>query len=563
MNTPSKPCEIRRLLLISMILVPAIPLLLTAAIGFYAFSETTRGYAVSSLSQAVVDHRRMIDDFLKERRGDLESFLSLLPPEALTGEFARQEVAAMLKTGGGAFQDMGIIGPDGTHTAYAGPYDLLNKDYRQAPWYVETLRMGYYVSDVFLGYRNVPHFVAAVVRRIDGRPWVLRATINSAVFEDIVNAVNIGDSGEAYVLNRENRFQTGRRSGGALLEEDDSVYPPQQGDLMTFTDEKDGEGYLSASAPLNDGKWRLIVRQKTAEAFNDTVMAGYTVLLCLLCGGAVVVVLAIVVSRRLSDAMEEKTEAVRKLEGQLLQAARLAELGEMAAGFAHEINNPLQIMKADLALFDLTLKDITEREADNGENNEAKAELTSIANQLNIQIDRCAAITREILRFGRQDAPCTQPLEMAVYLPRLWSMVENKAQVHGIKLHCDVAPHIPTIQADPGQLQQVMINLVNNAIHAVVERHGSEGGEIEVSAQKDDRGNAVITVSDNGTGMSRDHLGKIFMPFFTTKAPGQGTGLGLSVCHSIIDSMGGELSVASRKGEGTTFTVTIPGMKAS
>jgi len=558
MNTPSRPCEIHRLLLISMILVPAVPLLLSAAIGFYAFSETTRGYAISSLSQAVVDHRRMIDDFLKERRGDLESFLSLLPPEALTGDIARQEVAAMLETGGGAFQDMGIIGPDGTHTAYAGPYDLLGRDYRQAPWYVETLKMGYYVSDVFLGYRNAPHFVAAVVRRIDGRPWVLRATINSAVFEDIVNAVNIGDSGEAYVLNRENRFQTGRRSGGALLEEDDTIYPPQQGGLMTFTDEEDGEGYLSASAPLNDGKWRLIVRQKASEAFHDTVMAGYTVLLCLLCGGAVVVVLAVVVSRRLSDAMEEKTEAVRKLESQLLQAARLAELGEMAAGFAHEINNPLQIMKADLALFDLTLKDITGRE----ENSEASAELNEIADQLQLQIDRCAAITREILRFGRRDAPQAQPIELAVYLPKVWTMVENKASVHGIRLRCDVAPHIPTIKADPAQLQQVMINLVNNAIHAVVERHGSEGGEIDVNAQKDDKGNAVITVSDNGTGMSRDCLGKIFMPFFTTKAPGQGTGLGLSVCHSIIDSMGGELSAVSRKGEGTTFTVIIPGMRA-
>lgn len=555
MSTPSRPCEIHRLILISMILVPAVPLLLSAGLGFYAFSQTTREYAVSALSQAAVDHRRMIDDFLEERRGDLESFLALLPPEALVGETARQEVSAMLDSGRGAFQDMGIIGPDGRHTAYAGPYDLMDRNYRDAPWYAETLKKGYYVSDVFLGYRGVPHFVVAVVRHIHGAPWVLRATINSAVFEDIVNAVNVGDSGEAYIINRENRFQTGRRSGGALLEKDPGQYPPQQGRLMTFTESDNNEDYLSASAPLNDGKWRLIVRQKSSEAFHDTVMAGYTVLVCLLLGGAVVVVLAVVVSRRLTDSMREKNEAVTKLESQLLQAARLAELGEMAAGFAHEINNPLQIMKADLALFDLILRDITKREGDT----EASAELTEIAAQLQIQIDRCAAITREILRFGRQDAPNTQLIELAVYLPKVWAMVENKASVHGIDLGCDVAPHIPAIEADPGQLQQVMINLVNNAIHAVVERHGSEGGKIEVGAGKDDKNNAVITVTDNGTGMSKERLNKIFLPFFTTKAPGQGTGLGLSVCHSIIDSMGGELTVTSRKGEGTTFTVLIPG----
>ena len=556
MKKPSKPCEIHRLILISMILVPAIPLLLSAAIGFYAFSETTKGYADASLRQAAVDHRRMIDDFLRERRGDLESFLSLLPAEALDGEAALQEVTAMLESSGAAFQDMGIIGPQATQTAYAGPYDLLGKDYRQAPWYVEALKKGYYISDVFLGYRNVPHFVVAVARRIEGRPWVLRATVNSAVFEDIVGGVDIGDSGEAYILNRENRFQTRRGSGDALLETDPGRYPPQEGGPMTFTTKEDGgESYLTASVPLNDGKWRLIVRQKTSEAFHDTVMAGYLVVLFLLGGGAVVVALAIVVSRRLSDSLHEKAEAVRKLEGQLLQAARLAELGEMAAGFAHEINNPLQIMKADLALFDLTLKDVAGRE----ENRESRDELTEIAEQLQLQIDRCAAITREILRFGRQDAPQAQTIELAVYLPKVWAMVENKASVHGVGLRCDVAPHVPAVEADPGQLQQVMINLVNNAIHAVVERHGCEGGEIAVSAQKDDEGNAVITVADNGTGMSREHLDKIFMPFFTTKAPGQGTGLGLSVCHSIIDSMGGEMTVDSRKGQGTTFTVVIPG----
>ena len=500
----------------------------------------------------------MIDGFLKERRNDLESFLSLLPPEALTGEVARQEVEAMLKSSGAAFQDMGIIGPQGTHTAYSGPYSLLGKDYRQTPWYVETLKKGYYVSDVFLGYRNVPHFVVAVVKRIDGRPWVLRATINSTVFDDIVSKVNIGDSGEAYILNEESRFQTARRSGGALLEQDAVRYPAQQGRLMTFSDEDDGEGYLIASTPLNDGKWRLLVRWKKAEALHNTVMAGYTVLLFLICGGAVIVVLAFAASRRLSDALQEKTEAVRKLEGQLLQAARLAELGEMAAGFAHEINNPLQIMKADLALFDLTLKDIALAE----DEKESREELAEIASQLQLQIDRCAVITREILRFGRREAPQTQPVDLTSYLPKVWAMVENKASVHGIQLHCDVNRQVPTVEADPGQLQQVMINLVNNAIHAVVERHGSEGGEISMLARKNERGDAVITVTDNGVGMSQEHLGKIFMPFFTTKAPGQGTGLGLSVCHSIIDSMGGELTVESRKGDGTTFTVTIPGLNA-
>jgi signal transduction histidine kinase len=153
-------------------------------------------------------------------------------------------------------------------------------------------------------------------------------------------------------------------------------------------------------------------------------------------------------------------------------------------------------------------------------------------------------------------------MDLSEFLPKVFGMVQNKAQVNGIRVSCEVDPSVPPILADPGQLQQVMINLMNNAIHAVVDRHGSDGGVIDVAAGRDERGWARITVSDNGCGINQESLAKIFMPFFTTKAPGQGTGLGLSVCHSIVDSLGGELTVDSTKGEGTIFTVRIPGKGA-
>ncbi|MCJ2165084.1 MULTISPECIES: sensor histidine kinase [unclassified Pseudodesulfovibrio] len=555
MKKNAKSCETHKLLLTTMILMPAVPLLLSVAVGFFSFSDVTKRFAISSIRQVALDHKKMIDDFLWERRNDLESFLTMIPAESLTGAAVRDEVDAMQSVGRAVFQDMGIIGPQGRHVAYAGPYELTDKDYREAQWYLETLKNGYYVSDVFLGYRGVPHFVIAVARHVNGQAWVLRATIDPGVFGKIVNVVNIGDSGEAYIVNHDGWFQTRRRSGGALLERDTCVYPAQTDGLMTFTGEDRAVDYLFASALINGGKWRLLVRQKKEEAFHSTVMAAYAVALVLLVGGAIIVSLAFVISRRLLDTLREQAEAVYKLENQLLQAARLAELGEMAAGFAHEINNPLQIMKTDLALLDLNLKDVAEEKGDST----TIPEIMEIAEQFQIQIGRCAAITREILRFGRQDAPQLQPIDLTTYLPKVWAMVENKATVHGVQLSCEVDAGVPSIEADPGQLQQVMINLMNNAIHAVVERNGSHGGRIDVAAHGDERGNAVITVKDNGSGMSQDTLAKIFLPFFTTKAPGQGTGLGLSVCHSIIDSMGGELTVDSRKGEGATFTVVIPG----
>ncbi|WP_316896671.1 ATP-binding protein [Pseudodesulfovibrio indicus] len=558
MDKQTSPCGIHRLLLISMILIPAIPLLISGAIGFYSFAGASKRFAVSSIRQAAVDRAKLIDEFLHERRSDLESYLALVPEEELNSPDMKGAVADWLRTGGQAFQDMGLISPDGRHAAYVGPFELADNDYRDTDWYRETLAQGYYVSDVYLGYRNAPHFVIAVGRRVGGRVWMLRATINPTVFGNMVNAPGLGDTGEAYILNRDNLFQTARRSGGALLARDEYTYPPQEEQLVTFTGSDGDEDYLFASARMNDGKWRLIVRQKEDEAFHTVVMAGYTVILVLLCGGAVIIVLALVVSRRLSETLQGHAEAVSKLESQLLQAARLAELGEMAAGFAHEINNPLQIMKTDLALLELTLKDVT----DSGGNPEACAELQEIADQFQVQIGRCAAITREILRFGRRDAPQIQEMDLSEFLPKVFGMVQNKAQVNGIRVSCEVDPSVPPILADPGQLQQVMINLMNNAIHAVVDRHGSDGGVIDVAAARDERGWARITVTDNGCGINQESLAKIFMPFFTTKAPGQGTGLGLSVCHSIVDSLGGELTVDSTKGEGTIFTVRIPGKGA-
>jgi len=549
---------VHRLLFVSMLIVPAVPLLLAASVGFYSFVKTTEHFAVGTIRQAAADHRQLVDGFLDERRGDLEAFLAMAPPNSLEGRAAQGEVEDMRRVGGGAFSDMGLIDPAGVQVAYIGPHELLGKDYRSADWYVETLRKGYFVSDVFLGYRNVPHFVIAVARRIQGRVWVLRATVDSALFGRMVEKVSIGDSGEAFILNNDGLYQTRRRSGGDLLEKDPFAYPAQAGSVMTFMGEVNGNEFLYASASMNDGKWRLVVRQKRDEAFESTTMAAYAVLFILLCGGAIILWLALVVSRRVVDTLKRQAEAVGKLEHQLLQAARLAELGEMAAGFAHEINNPLQIMKADLALLDMDVEEIEGK----GAPAEPCAEIREVAEQFRVQIDRCAGITREILRFGRQDKPELQPIDLTAYLPKVGAMVENKASVHGVHMECYVDPSVPVIEADPGQMQQVMINLLNNAIYAVVDRHGASGGEISIHAKAGKDGSAVIRVQDNGSGMSKETMEKIFIPFFTTKAPGQGTGMGLSVCYSIIDSLGGELTVESQKGEGTVFTITVPGMRA-
>jgi two-component system NtrC family sensor kinase len=231
-------------------------------------------------------------------------------------------------------------------------------------------------------------------------------------------------------------------------------------------------------------------------------------------------------------------------------------LGEMAAGFAHEINNPLQIMKSEQTLMDTILSDLKEK----GELKESEdlAELEDSMDQIKLQIDRCAKITQAILKFGRQGEPISRDVDLSIFIPEVAAMVDKRATVHGIALKEEIAEGVPSVHGDPGQLQQVLLNLLNNAIDAIIDAHGSKGGELVIQARPDENGKVVISVTDNGAGISPENLKKVFTPFFTTKPVGKGTGLGLSVCYGIVDSMGGVMEVSSQKGVGTTFTVRLP-----
>jgi two-component system NtrC family sensor kinase len=137
-------------------------------------------------------------------------------------------------------------------------------------------------------------------------------------------------------------------------------------------------------------------------------------------------------------------------------------------------------------------------------------------------------------------------------------MISGKASVNGVNFQLDIADDTPPVHGDSGQLQQVLINLLNNALDAIYEKHGVRGGELMITTGHDGKNMVHISVKDNGCGIGNEDQKKIFSPFYTTKPIGKGTGLGLSVCYGIINAMGGSMEVASEKGIGTTFTVRLP-----
>lgn len=558
MKTPDYRA-IRKMVLTSMILVPFIPFVLIMGVGFYYFKNAVEDDAINYMERVASDHRHFIESFLDERRQDLEFAGRTHGYDALVQPGMLERVFERLRKESRAFVDLGVFDKDGLHVAYCGPYELGGKHYRDADWFKAVTRHGYYISNVFTGYRNIPHFVIAVLMYDQSAKWVLRATVDTLTFDQLVQDIRIGRTGEAYILDTDGILQTARRSGGALMEKTNETIraPSAPGDIMAYIDrDASGKAFLYTTAWLNDQSWLLVVRQEKSDAFrllHSTILMTAVIALA---GGGAIVLTAVHLTDRIVRRIERTDAEKERLNQQLIGASRLAELGEMAAGFAHEINNPLQIIKSEKTLMEMSLKEL---KANNELTDEAPLlEIEDAIRQIDLQISRCSRITQSILKFGRQNDPNPQDIPLQQFIPEIVGMVAQRAAVHGISIHQYLDEAAVAVVADSAQLQQVFLNLFNNAIDAIIEQHGTVGGEMVVAAQPTANGCIDIQIRDNGCGISPDNLKKIFSPFFTTKPVGKGTGLGLSVCYGIIGGMGGRMAVDSTPGIGTVFSIRLP-----
>jgi signal transduction histidine kinase len=230
------------------------------------------------------------------------------------------------------------------------------------------------------------------------------------------------------------------------------------------------------------------------------------------------------------------------LEQQLRRAETLAVAGKLTSGIAHEVGTPLNIIsgRAEILLRGLPA------------DHPGRPDLEVIV----AQTDRISAIIRSLLDTVRQQKPEIQPVAVPGVLERVVPLMEHMARRRGVSLSSTAAPPLPDIAADPNQVQQVLINLIVNAMEAT-----PRGGRIGIetwACPNDGRPGVAVAVSDTGSGIPADAIGHVFEPFFTTKPQGQGTGLGLSICRDIVREHGGTLAVQSREGQGTTFTAWLP-----
>jgi two-component system, NtrC family, sensor kinase len=271
-------------------------------------------------------------------------------------------------------------------------------------------------------------------------------------------------------------------------------------------------------------------------------------------GGAAIASCALVVAAISFIVINHLVRQVRKaneqrlhLDQQLMQSQKLASIGELSSGIAHEINNPLAVIGQEVEW----MRHILHGSPIDGV--EGLEELRDSMREIGRQVERCGEITHKLLDFARKTEPLIQGVDVNKLIEDMARLVEKESILKNITIVRDYQKDMPAVYTDGPLLRQVVLNLLNNARQAI-----GKDGVITVITRISTDNSVDLKVVDTGCGVPTENLSKIFDPFFTTKPPGEGTGLGLSICHGIIDRLGGRISVESELGKGTTFSIDLP-----
>jgi two-component system, NtrC family, sensor kinase len=235
------------------------------------------------------------------------------------------------------------------------------------------------------------------------------------------------------------------------------------------------------------------------------------------------------------------------LDEQLIQSQKLAAIGELSSGIAHEINNPLAIISQEMEWVQHLMRENDLKDFKGAD--EFRDSLREIARQ----VDRCREITHRLLNFARKMEPLMQRVDINKLIEDMTRLVEREAVHKNVTIVRNFQADLPAVNTDAPLIRQVILNLLNNAVYAI-----GHDGAVTLTTRTVENSGIEIVVRDTGCGIPREHLDKIFNPFFTTKPPGKGTGLGLSICHGIVDKLGGHIGVSSEVGKGTTFSIRLP-----
>jgi two-component system, NtrC family, sensor kinase len=526
--------------------VSLMPLIIMTFINYYQYKRVFEEEMIYPISRLTSNTAQSLSSFIDERRSVLDMIIRDKDYDDLKNQEKLTLLFRNLKESFGGFIDMGVIDADGNQQSYVGPYELRGKNYKEQGWFTDVRLRGIYVSEVFMGYRKFPHFVIALMHEIDkGGFYVLRATLDMETVSRNILSSSQRPSSDAFLINLNGVLQTDSRFYGKTFDTINIPIPPMS-DRTEVVKRVDNSGqlYILGYAYINQSPFILMEVTKPKEQMknwfslrNDLLwflgLSIFLIILVVLWGANYLV-------RQILEADQRHAQALHNIE----YTSKMASIGRLAAGVAHEINNPLSIINENAGL----LRDIINATQDFPRPEKFLKHIDAVTKS----VERCSTITHRLLGFAKRIDTQIETIDLKHLIQEVIGFLDKEAKHRNISIDYFIDDYIPTIDSDRGQLQQVFLNIINNSFDAL-----GDGGRLDITINPVDLDKVAVTIKDNGHGISEHDLQHIFEPFFTSKKE-HGTGLGLSITYGIIQKLGGDISVKSTVGVGTSFTVVLP-----
>jgi len=540
--------RIRRFVVLLTAGVSLIPLIFITVVDYQVTQHSIEAESLARTTRIISNTRRAISFFLAERKSALNfiiydnNYQELDNPQRLTSILKNHQ-----KSFGTGFMDIGIIDSAGYQQSYVGPYNLKGKNYSNQDWYKKVVKHGAHISNVFLGYRKAPHFVIAVKSTmVNGSFFILRASIGIQPFEDLISNLELEGLGDAFMIDHEGVLQTSSRYYGNILD----IFPMpvplfSETSRVYESEHKHGEKLVIGYRFIDNSPFILMIVKNKRELMKPWFETRLKLIVFLI--GSITVILSVILwtsgymIQRIKTADQKRLMSVHQAE----YTNKMASIGRLATNVAHEINNPLAIINEKAGL----IKDlfVIKKEYSNDQ------KLIGIVDAILSSVKRAGTITKRLLTFARNFEVSIQKISISELLVEVLSFFQKEADTRNIIVKLNIDKKTPEIESDQGKLQQIFVNIINNAFAAI-----DDGGHIEINTGTENDHQIYILFNDDGCGIHQDDIHRIFEPFFSTKTNCGGTGLGLSITYNLIHEIGGNVSVESDTGKGATFKVILP-----
>ena len=568
MKTEQKKYEVlRRNFIIFFLVLSLIPLFSVSLISYFSFKNSLHNTISTHLFEIAKNKATALQKWLFERHTDAEVFAQspTVVESAVAAVNTKNDLIAGKKYGLTAerylqlvmdkyasYEEIFILDKSGQMLITTGKMENIgvNGDYFQ-----EAINGRAFNTNIFLSpLTHQPTMVIAAPIQNSKKEiiGILVERIKLDVINKLMRDIEIGKTGESYLVNKEGYFLTESKfEPGYTLKKKISTLGTEEcikgkSGVGEYTDYRNKK-VLGAYFWIPEMEWSLMVEQDSSEAFQEIRHLKNIILTISLITILIIISFARFASGKIVKILERYDQEFKKQQKQIMRAERLAAMGQLAAGVAHEINNPLGGISNCLKLISTKI---------NKPNPEPKDFQDSIKylQTSEQELNRCIWIVRNFLSFSKR--PNLKPVAANInsVIQELIALIEPQAKVQNILITKKLSLDLPQIKVDAQQLHQALMNVILNSLEAM-----THGGELKICTEYDRRDKMIkIDIVDTGVGIPEENLPRLFEPFFSTKPEGKGTGLGLPIVYEIIDEHNGSIEVESSLGKGTIFTIKLP-----